>query len=721
MTATAAVDDQATTEKAPSTFDSAHLKYAIKTALALTLAYLIPMAMGWPQPQTAATTVMLIAATGAVSDSLQKGVLRILGTLAGAVIGLSLIALFPQDRALYLLAVSVCVSVTIYLYSAYVGDGTVFMLTAVVTLMVFNEGDADGAFLYGVDRAFMTALGVTVYTLTASLLWPVRSSDNIREMAQKLSARYSRCFALITGKQQGDQASIAKARIDLIATHEEFFAQYNSSGSNSEAVKAFLSEWQVITACLDQLENMCLPALRDDKREQFEIHRFILDYDSLADHIGTMFDQLELAWMGEATNVQPGAMKVSYQTDNLQSASLMETARAISRGELLREIQTTLVTLHGAIAGLWLAGERQARPAALPAAPKFDLLNAENVKTGIRAFLTFWLATALWIEFNPPGGFTFVTLATVLVALVSYSPVTPKLLIILFSLGFFFALPSYVFLLPLLSHWLELGLFLFAYSFIGFYVFKGPVAIFFLLGLIVLGIQNEMHYNFAVILSIVLMFYMICALLIVSISFPFTSKPEKLYPVFCQRFFDHCAWLLAAARDNHQPSPWRVRYHLRALDTLTSKMQTWGAGIDSRYFNGNPAEDIAAFNESCSVLRGQIDTFYARQQLATENKLVARFRRRSAKGLLAGLCDGLSRGEPAIIRERFKHAQAELPETTQQLQRILRGDDIHQYSRKDAAQFFVLLNLQASVYNSILDCRDKFEALNWPQLRETRI
>ena len=32
----------------------------------LTLAYLIPMGMGWPQPQTAAITVMLIAATGQI-------------------------------------------------------------------------------------------------------------------------------------------------------------------------------------------------------------------------------------------------------------------------------------------------------------------------------------------------------------------------------------------------------------------------------------------------------------------------------------------------------------------------------------------------------------------------------------------------------------------------------------------------------------------------------
>ena len=141
------VSDGATSATEVATPSPAKLQYAIKTSLSLMLAYLIPMALGWPQPQTAATTVMLIAATGMMSESLQKGVLRILGTVAGAIIGLSLIALFPQERMVYLLAASLTVAIIIYLYNAYQGDSTVFMLTAVVTLMVFNGGDAQGAFL----------------------------------------------------------------------------------------------------------------------------------------------------------------------------------------------------------------------------------------------------------------------------------------------------------------------------------------------------------------------------------------------------------------------------------------------------------------------------------------------------------------------------------------------------------------------------------------------
>ena len=220
MPATDAKDD-VPSETVIAVASGTKLQYAIKTSLSLTLAYLIPMSLGWPQPQTAATTVMLIAATGMASESLQKGVSRILGTVAGAFIGLSLIALFPQDRMIYLIAVSCVVSVIIYLYNAYQGDSTLFMLTAVVMLMVFNGGDADGAFLYGVDRAFMTAFGVIVYTVVASMLWPVRTADNMRALAAGMSKTYLGAFEQLTHPQDQNKTSLNTSSAALLTEASE--------------------------------------------------------------------------------------------------------------------------------------------------------------------------------------------------------------------------------------------------------------------------------------------------------------------------------------------------------------------------------------------------------------------------------------------------------------------------------------------------------------------
>ncbi len=160
---------------------NAKLKFAIKVSLSLTLAYMIPMAMGWAQPNTAAITVMLIASVGGVSESLSKGIIRVVGTVIGATMGIALIALFPQDRLLYLLTLSLLVSIITYLYYAYQGDSTVFMLSAMVMMMIYLSGPQN-AFIYGIDRTYMTIFGIVVYTFVGIFLWPIKStSENLND------------------------------------------------------------------------------------------------------------------------------------------------------------------------------------------------------------------------------------------------------------------------------------------------------------------------------------------------------------------------------------------------------------------------------------------------------------------------------------------------------------------------------------------------------------
>ncbi|WP_201352613.1 FUSC family protein [Hydrogenimonas urashimensis] len=155
--------------------------YAIKVALAVTLAYLIPFALGWQWASTAAITVIVIAASHSMGESLFKGFLRITGTLIGAVLGIALIAWLPQERALYLLILSGLVTLFLYLGYAYQGDKTIFMLSAMTMMIVFQGGKTDGLFLYGVNRATMTAFGVILFTLVSIYLWPFGSHTKVRD------------------------------------------------------------------------------------------------------------------------------------------------------------------------------------------------------------------------------------------------------------------------------------------------------------------------------------------------------------------------------------------------------------------------------------------------------------------------------------------------------------------------------------------------------------
>ncbi|WP_353662013.1 FUSC family protein [Hydrogenimonas sp. SS33] len=146
--------------------------YAIKVALAVALSYLIPFSLGWKSVSMAAVTIVVIAASHSVQESLFKGFLRIVGTLIGAAVGIALVAWLPQERELFLFVLSLFVILFLYLGYAYRGDKTIFMLAAMTMMFMFNNGKADDVFLYGVNRAAMTALGVILFTVASVYLWP---------------------------------------------------------------------------------------------------------------------------------------------------------------------------------------------------------------------------------------------------------------------------------------------------------------------------------------------------------------------------------------------------------------------------------------------------------------------------------------------------------------------------------------------------------------------
>lgn len=694
---------------------SPQTRYAIKTALSLTLAYLLPMAMGWPQPQTAATTVMLIAATGMVSESLQKGVLRVMGTVLGAVIGLSLIALFPQDRMVYLIVASLVVAFVIYLYGAYQGDSTVFMLTAVVTLMVFNGGDAEGAFIYGMDRAFMTAFGVVIYTLVASTLWPVKVADNTRSLAREAGQSLHTAFRFLTGDARGGTEDPLSR---ILTSQETFQNHFTAVRQDAEGVKRNLAEWRTVADCLADLEGTLLPVLRDEHQKTPEYRRFIANYDELTNNIEQFFAAVEQGWKGNGGPVELREIAVVFHDERLAGQSHHTIAVIATHADTLAQIQCSLHRLLLALNSIVFDQRGFKAESDTQDKPVFHWLDRESLFTGIRALVTFWFATAIWILYNPPGGFMFVTLCTILIPLVSYTPVTPKLLVILFSFGFIFAVPAYVFLLPALTHWLELALFIFGYAFLGFYVFKGPVSIFFLLGLFTLGIQNTMSYNFAVIMSVVLMFYMVCAALIVSVNFPFTSNRARLFAGLRQRFFDNCAALALHPGNGSPFRKWIKGIRLDLGDALVTKMRAWGPMIDPGYYPGSSTESVSAFVAACDALQGQLRVARQRVTMASDNRLIQRAIKSTNGSLQADLCRALAGAGEAKTAAMFDYARQEASTVEHRLDKLLGDTDIEQYSNRELADFYVFLSLYGAIYHSLEKCRETSSALDWDQLRK---
>ncbi|RLA51383.1 MAG: FUSC family protein, partial [Gammaproteobacteria bacterium] len=90
------------------------IKESIKTALAMTIVYGVGLHMGWDRPYWAGFAVAFIS-LATVGQSFNKGALRMMGTVMGVLAALTLVALFAQQRWLFILFTSLWVGLCTYM------------------------------------------------------------------------------------------------------------------------------------------------------------------------------------------------------------------------------------------------------------------------------------------------------------------------------------------------------------------------------------------------------------------------------------------------------------------------------------------------------------------------------------------------------------------------------------------------------------------------------
>ena len=713
---------------------SEKFKFASKVALSLTLSYLIPMAMGWPQASTAATTVMLIASISSQRESLAKGTFRVIGTVIGAAIGLLLVGLFAQDRLLYMLAVSVTVAIIFYIRNAYTKDPTLFMLTGVMVLMMSNGGDADGAFLYGVERAFMTTFGVVIYTLVGVFVFPSKTEQNLKQLANELSTLQLKVFKhLTTTAASQDKTSDTQLIQQLYAAQNVLEKRYALLNSEYSDLSAYKKEWDLALCYYKQLTQLLVSVAESHEGENLDRELFIHDYNRALSDIELLFESTQTAWQPENNKPPLSPIQdIKLNNEALDRCSHFQKGSVITFGYLLNSLQEKLSNLVLTIQCIDSVTGRIHFKEALPGKSSMFLWwDAENAKTAIKVFVGYWIAAIFWIYFNPPGGYSLVIFSTIFISLLSFLPVHPIMLLVLFTFGFLFSVPSYVFVLPQLTLGIELGIFIFIYTFIAFYLFKGPITIFFLLGLFILGIENNMTYHFGIILTIILMFYLIVLMIIVSYYVPFSSKPEHLFYVMKERFFRHTSGVLrfsqftSPASSAFSLNQLRYRWHAKTMSETVNKLRLWGSKINHQYFDSLSPESLNAFADACNLLRNQLNTLEIAGQKLSHNRLIktaeTAYNKKHSNQAAIALTQGLASGKDTeVLNKLFNAYYNDYQHTENKLEKFFKNVDLDRYSRTEISGFYILLHLKRNVFEAINQCKASYEEINWASLQQKR-
>ncbi|WP_050907238.1 FUSC family protein [Vibrio harveyi] len=719
------------------------IKFATKVALSLTLAYLIPFAMGWPQASTAATTVMLIASTGSRRESLAKGTLRVLGTLVGAVIGLLLVGMFAQDRLLYMLSVSVVVSFIFYFRNAYQKDPTLLALTGVMVLMMSNGGDAEGAFMYGVDRAYMTIFGVVLYTLVGTFLWPTKTEQNLRQLIEQLNQAQQALFNAIlqnfeqkTALQQDVVTNVEATENDEAPSPtidellEKVFAAQNALEQRFATVSvecsdvsAYMKEWQLAVHFNKQITQELSVAAHSHFSHQQD-RSCINNFDQATQEIQQLFKISQEMWANEGAAYRAQELNIEYNQAALADASHLVKGSALTLGHLLKLMHQSLSRLAESISCIDSVTNNVSFKQELPKQKsKFLWWDAENFKTAVKTFTTYWVAGLIWIYFNPPGGYSFVTFSTIFMSLLSFVPVHPFMLLILFTFGFLFAVPSYVFILPGLELGAELGLFIFIYTFIGFYLFKGPVTIFYMIGLFVLGLDNNMTYHFGILMTIMTLFYMVVFMIIFAHYFPFSSRPEHLFLTLKERYFRHVGDLFASYHQQSESSFKKLKrsLHLVTLNVSSKKLMVWGSKINHKLFDKTPPEAIGAFSKSCNALSNHVNILIAAEQKLLSNRLIKQLRSKHTDSILPLMAGALASHQTTDeLNSVFEQYSQDYQSFENKLEEFFSELDLSDYAYSEIAGFYILLNLKRNVFEAINQCKQAYEDIDWVNLRQKR-
>jgi len=256
---------------------SERFKSAFKVALAVVLAYGIALSMDWGKPVWAAYAAAFIslATTG---QSIEKGIMRMLGTLLAAVVSLTLVALFPQDRWSLMLALSAFAGLCSYRMG---GTKRQYMwnVAGFVSLIIClgSVPATENAFNTAILRTLETGLGILCYTLVALLLWPTSTAKELDTAVRQLAATQRKLYLgyldLLEGK--GRSEDLQPSRVQEVQQIQHFGQTLTGAREDTYEVWEMRREWERYAAQAEQV----MEAL-ERWRESFEEVR-PLDLESL--------------------------------------------------------------------------------------------------------------------------------------------------------------------------------------------------------------------------------------------------------------------------------------------------------------------------------------------------------------------------------------------------------------------------------------------------------
>ena len=717
---------------------SRRAKEAIKTALAMVIAYGISLGMGWETPYWAGFAVAMISLS-TVGQSLNKGTMRMLGTLIAGAAALIIIALFAQDRWWFAGILSVYLGFCMYMVTGK--QRTYFWwCCAFVCLVICTHaaGDLTNAFDVAVLRVQQTGMGILVYTLVSVFLWPSSTRGALDQATHKLfttqASIYRSYRALLNGQGTAEESRpLRLQQVQLLNQHEQTLL---AAQTDSYEVWELRHRWryfhQQSTALMETLEQW-----RESFAEIQPLDRSALlpNLQAVCTELDRRFAAIEGMLSGKPPAHRPQAITLTIDSaatgalSHFQKAAVAVTRSQLDRLEVLsRALFDCVCDIkgYGATASSVVPEEMRAgRPG----------LDPDRLQAAIRTMAAVWIAFPVWFYLDPPGHASFVQIGLIFLMASLMVRLDPVTILKAFLIGAVFAGVLYVLVMPQLSGYLQLGAMLFGVTFAIYYWLWQPQQGVAKMGMIVMflniiGVQNQQTYDFAQYANTIASLALAGALAVAIWYLPPSPRPEKQFLRTLKRFFRHSDFLMSRLvldwdQNKGIVDRWKTIYYRSNLLELPQKLLSWAGKIDHRAFPDNSPEQVQTLVTSLHALAHRIKALAAIRDLPQADLLVkellddVRAWRLIAEQQLQLWANNpaMALGASAEMQERVMKRLARLEARVEEtFARVGEG----QLSSEDYQNFYRLLGSFRGLSEGGIAYARLAEKINWAQWQEAR-
>jgi p-hydroxybenzoic acid efflux pump subunit AaeB len=170
-------------------FSDLRVRYGIKLSLASLLSLYVALVLRLEHPNWAVLTALVMMNSHFVGSTSLKAILRCVGTIAGAFVGIWLAGDYTSNPVVFLLFTSLILGISVYKFGQYPASQApyAYYLVGLTTLSVVTYGIQDPSDVWstGLNRALEILVGSLSSLAVTSIIWPRYAREEFFHLGSK--------------------------------------------------------------------------------------------------------------------------------------------------------------------------------------------------------------------------------------------------------------------------------------------------------------------------------------------------------------------------------------------------------------------------------------------------------------------------------------------------------------------------------------------------------